>query len=56
MLDKRINADNCDLNTNGSAMIDFGKSRGFRILNGKVDKENSSGFTRFLSKGKCVID
>ena len=48
-LDKRITADKSPLNTNGSAMIEFCKSTGYRILNGRVDKENSSGFTCFSS-------
>ena len=55
-LDKRINSDNSPLNTNGSAMIDFCKNTGFRILNGRVDKNKSSGFTRFSSNGNSVVD
>ncbi len=55
-LDKRITADKSPLNTNGSAMIEFCKSTGYRILNGRVDKENSSGFTCFSSHITSVVD
>ena len=55
-LDKRINADKSPLNTNGSAMIEFCKSTGFRILNGRVDVNNSSGYTYFSNNGNSVVD
>ena len=35
---KRINKDAGPLNTQGAAFIDFCKSSGYRILNGRIDK------------------
>ena len=55
-LEKRINVDKSPSNTNGTAMIEFCKSTGFRILNGRIDKNNSSGFTCFSSNGNSVVD
>ena len=50
ILDKRIKDDKSALNTSGtSSFIEFCKSTGFRILNGRIDKTNSSSFTYFNS-------
>ena len=54
VLEKRVNADSSPLNTNGSSMIEFCKSTGFRILNGRIDKDNSSGFTYFSFNGNST--
>ncbi len=56
VLEKRVNADSSPLNTNGSSMIEFCKSTGFRILNGRIDKDNSSVFTYFSFNGNSTVD
>ena len=54
-LDKRIN-DTSVVNTNGTSFIEFCKSTGFRILNGRIDKQHSSSFTYFHTNGNSVVD
>ena len=56
ILDKRINDDESALNTNGTSLIEFCKSTGFRILNGRVDKKHSHSFTYFNNSGNSVVD
>ena len=55
-LETRINKDASPVNTNGTALIDFCKSSGYRILNGRLFKESSSNFTCFTSNGNSVVD
>ncbi len=51
-LNKRLNKDNSPVNTSGAAFIEFRKSSGYRIMNGRIDKENSSNF-KYFSKIGC---
>ena len=44
-LDKRLTKDNSPSNATGAAFIEFCKSSGSRIMNGRVDKNNSSNVT-----------
>ena len=55
-LDKRLTKDNSPINANGTAFIEFCKSSGSRIMNGRVDKNNSSNFTCFTNSGNSVVD
>ena len=55
-IDKRLTKDKYPTNANGAAFIDFCKSSGYRIMNGRVDKNNSSNFTCFTSRGNSVVD
>ena len=55
-IDKRLTKDKYPTNANGTAFIDFCKSSGYRIMNGRVDKNNSSNFTCFTSRGNSVVD
>ena len=55
-LDKRISDDAGTVNTNGTSLIEFCKSTGYRILNGRVDKKLSNSFTYFSKNGNSVVD
>ena len=48
-LDKRLSKDTYPLNANGTAFIEFCKASGYRIMNGRVDQNNSSNFTCFAN-------
>ena len=48
-LDKRLSKDTYPLNANGTAFIEFCKASGYRIMNGRVDQNNSSIFTCFAN-------
>ena len=53
-IDKRLTKDTYPINVNRTAFIDFCKSSGYRIMNGRVDKNNSDNFTCFTSNS--VLD
>ena len=55
-IDKRLTKDIYPINANGTAFIDFCKASGYRIMNGRVDKNNSSNFTCFTNRGNSVVD
>ena len=55
-LDKRVSKDTYPINANGTAFIDFCKASGYRIMNGRIDKNNSSNFTCFTNRGNSVVD
>ena len=55
-LDKRVNRDVYPINASGTAFIEFCKASGYRIMNGRVDKDNSSNFTCFANNGNSVVD
>ena len=55
-LDKRLSKDTSPINANGTAFIDFCKAAGYRIMNGRVDKDKSSNFTCFTNRGNSVVD
>ncbi len=44
------------VNTNGLNLLDFCKSSGLRIPNGRVDQSLSDSFTCFISNGNSVVD
>ena len=54
-LDKRLSKDTFPINANGPAFIDFWKAAGYQIMNGWVDKDNSSSFTCFTNSRNRVI-
>ena len=56
LLDKRVSKDTYPINANGTAFIDFCKASGYRIMNGRIDKNNSSNFTCFTNRGNSVVD
>ena len=55
-LDKRLSKDTYPINANGTAFIEFCKSSGYRIMNGRVDKDNSCNFTCFANNGNSIVD
>ena len=55
-IDKRLTKDKYPINANGTAFIECCKSSGYRIMNGRVDKNNSSNFTCFANRGNSVVD
>ena len=55
-IDKRLTKYTYPINANGTAFIEFCKSYGYRIMNGRIDKNNSSNFTCFANKGNSVVD
>ena len=55
-IDKRLTKDKYPINANGTAFIEFCKSSGYRIMRGRVDKNNSSNFTCFANRGNSVVD
>ena len=55
-LDKRLNKDDSPLNTSGTAFIEFCKSSGYRIMNGRIDKNNSCNYTYFSQNGCSTVD
>ena len=55
-IDKRLTIDTYPINANGTVFIEFCKSSGYRIMNGRIDKNNSSNFTCFTNKGNSVVD
>ena len=55
-LSLRKSADKDFINTSGQLLIEFCKSTGYRILNGRINKENSCAFTCFTSRGNSVVD
>lgn len=44
------------ISANGTVLIEFCKASGCRIMNGRVDKNNSSNFTCFSNRGNSVVD
>ena len=55
-LEKRLTKDFYPINANGTAFTEFCKSSGYRIMNGWADKNNSSKFTCFTTRGNSVVD
>ncbi len=55
-LNLRKNDDKNFINTSGQLLIDFCKSTGNRITDGRINPENSSSFTCFTSNGNSVVD
>ena len=55
-VDKMLSKYTYPINANGTAFIDFCKASGFRIMNGRVDKNNSNNFTCINSRGNSVVD
>ena len=55
-IDKRLTKDKYPINANGTSFIEFCKSSGYRIMNGRVDKNNSSNFTCCANRGNIVVD
>ncbi len=55
-LAERVTKDAGPLNIRGTALIEFCISSGIRILNGRVDKDNSSNFTYFAHSGCSTVD
>ncbi len=53
---RRINKDSSTLNANGSALIEFCKSSGYRILNGRLNKNITSNFTCFNARVNSCVD
>ena len=52
----RINNDKELVNTSGQSLIEFCKSTGYRILNGRINENATSSFTCFTSNGNSVVD
>jgi len=44
------------LNNNGVMLLDLCKQTGFRILNGRCDKDKEDKFTHIGSRGSSVVD
>ena len=55
-LDKRVSKDTYRINANGTAFADFCTSSGYRLMNGRVDKNNYINFTCFSNRGNSVVD
>ena len=55
-LAKRLTKENSPINANGTAFIEFCKSSGSCIMNGRVDKNNSSNFTCFTNNDHSPIE
>ena len=55
-LDKRLTKDFYPINANGTAFTECVKSPGYHIMNGRVDKNNSSNFTCFTTRDNSVVD
>ena len=55
-LDKRPSKDTFPSNANRTAFIEFCMAAGYRIMNGRVDKDNSSNFTSFTNRGNSGVD
>ena len=55
-LDKRFARETSHSSANGTVFIEVCKVSGYRIMNGRVDKNNSKNFTCFATRGNCVVD
>ena len=55
-LEKRLAKDFYPINANGTAVTEFCKSSGYRIMNGRVEKNNPSKFTCSTTRGNSVVD
>ena len=55
-IDKRLTKDTYPSNANGTVFIEWCKYSGYHIMNGRIDKNNSSNVTCFANKGNSVVD
>ena len=56
ILAKRLTQDLGNVSASGRDLLDFCKSSGLRIVNGRVNKNESGNFTCFTQKGNSVVD